>query len=563
MRRTLGTLLIAAAAAAAADTPTIRIGAEPLHTVDRCLFGQFLEFGGKSEPGFEDALDAKGKLRADVLERMRALAIPMIRFPGGGEVEFGEHWTERVDNAPGREGQQRGAGRRFGYHDFMDLCEQLGAEPMIVVAIARSTMPWKNTSEEQSVADAAAIVAYMNGRADDPKLPKELRRWAELRVKNGRPEPYGIKLWQAGNEPFIAVAGTLEKHHGKSREEIAAEYVRLLEAHIAAMRSADASIAILVEWQMEDNKIPIPVLKPMIEKLRGKVQFLTHHVYQPWGIEDVQRDGKPATADSVSNEEYWRAIASAPGTDPSTGFSLHRPKSWDAAVAAGLPFAVTEWNLNTWWAIPGRKSRPPLPESMLANGIGAAGFLHAWMRDGAHIRMAAQSMLVGSKWGIGAIKVDPARPDWTMVRPSGLVTGLYAKYHGEEFLPVTAEGIPSYRQPLKLGNIAAMEKVALVDPVATRSANTLFVGLIHRDFDSARLVRIEWDQKLGTATRATVRAMVGRLADEPREGEPDNPAAIQERPVEPAAIEKHALAVELAPFSVSVVEIALNGPAAP
>ena len=54
--------------------------------------------------------------------------------------------------------------------------------------------------------------------------------------------------------------------------------------------------------------------------------------------------------------------------------------------------------------------------------IGVAGFLHAMLREGEHIQLATQSMMVGNYWMIAGVRVDPEAVDAPFVLPSASVT---------------------------------------------------------------------------------------------------------------------------------------------
>jgi alpha-L-arabinofuranosidase len=71
-------------------------------TVDDRLFGQFLErpFGGEAGP--EHALvPGTNRLQPRVVELMKEMRIPIIRFPGGIDVDYTD-WRDMISNVPGR-----------------------------------------------------------------------------------------------------------------------------------------------------------------------------------------------------------------------------------------------------------------------------------------------------------------------------------------------------------------------------------------------------------------------------------------------------------------------------
>src|SRR3989454_632958 len=148
-------------------------------TVDRRIFGQFIEhlgrciYGGIYDEGSPLA-DARG-FRTDVLDAVRPLRIPILRWPGGNSVS-GYHWLDGVgprDKRPRRSELAWYAeeSNRFGTDEFIEYCRVLGTEPFICVNMGSGTMD-----------EAQAWVEYCNGTSNTS--------WANLRRQHGHPEPY-------------------------------------------------------------------------------------------------------------------------------------------------------------------------------------------------------------------------------------------------------------------------------------------------------------------------------------------------------------------------------------
>ncbi|MFZ4849249.1 MAG: hypothetical protein ACOYL7_08995 [Caldilinea sp.] len=156
---------------------------------NRMLFGQFLEhfhrqvYGGIFEPGSPLA-DADG-FRTDVIEALRELRVPVVRWPGGCFVSA-YHWLHGV--GAGRQPSYDKAWRvndpnTFGTDEFVAWCRKIGAEPYLC------TNAGTGTPEEMS-----DWVEYCN-------LP-EAGRWAQLRRANGHALPHTVRYWSIGNENY-------------------------------------------------------------------------------------------------------------------------------------------------------------------------------------------------------------------------------------------------------------------------------------------------------------------------------------------------------------------------
>ncbi|MEI8198097.1 MAG: hypothetical protein WCI73_19555, partial [Phycisphaerae bacterium] len=486
--------LVGAASATAPQTGVARLTVrnEIVNTLDPRLFGQFMERAvDQGEYGPEATLvPGTRKVMPAVIQLMTQVAPTILRFPGGGGVENGPSWTNLVDGAWDRTDYARPSsktrqgkmvGSEFGLDEFLKLTTDLKTEPLLVVSISKSFHAWEKETLAESIRGAQAMVAYVNGEAEG-SLPEDLRHWAQLRVRNGHAKPYGVRFWQIGNEPIWNLCQHLIKA-GKGKDEISRIYVQTLGAFIRAMRSVDPKIEVLVDVQMEDSQwVDIPVIDRVARELGTQVQYLTCHSYKPLSIHILQRARQPLEPKSLTAAEYWYAAQAVPFIDPESGLSCYRPRTLTKARRYGYQMGVTEWNWNGWWQLHSAERRE-LPNWGLAKGVASAGFLHAFMREGDTIRLATQSMFVGVAWDFAAIHVDAARKMTPFVNPCGLVAGLYARHHGNVVLPVTMENVGMVTQPIQMGEIVPARKLALLDPVATRTRNHLYLHVINRSFD--------------------------------------------------------------------------------
>lgn len=82
-------------------------------------------------------------------------------------------------------------------------------------------------------------------------------------------------------------------------------------------------------------------------------------------------------------------------------------------------------------------------------------------------------------------------PASVKVTGTGLATNLYCRHHGNERLRLTIEGNHFYAQPFRLAGIRPEPKVAFLDVLATRGANTLYLHVINRDPDRVHTVDLD------------------------------------------------------------------------
>ncbi|MBQ6433759.1 MAG: alpha-L-arabinofuranosidase [Bacteroidaceae bacterium] len=176
----------------------------------------------------------KNGMRADLAQTLADLHPRFMRFPGGCLVHGDGlsnmyHWKETIGPLHERKPQRNLWGyhqtRGLGYYEFFQLCEDLGAEPLPVVAAA---VPCQNSAIdpvlgggqqngipfgpafEQYKQDILDLIEWANG---DPKTSK----WARLRAEAGHPKPFNLKYLGIGNEDIIS-------------DTFAVRYVELIEA---------------------------------------------------------------------------------------------------------------------------------------------------------------------------------------------------------------------------------------------------------------------------------------------------------------------------------------------
>ena len=149
----------------------------PATTYDPMIFGGFIEhlgrqiYGGFFEPG--SPLADESGFRLDVIEAIRELKVPVIRWPGGCFVDS-YHWRKGVGDERQPYDDDRWGVREpntFGTHEFIELCRRIGAAPYIC------------QNSLASVDEMADWVSYCNDTTGE---------FADLRRENGHPEPFGV-----------------------------------------------------------------------------------------------------------------------------------------------------------------------------------------------------------------------------------------------------------------------------------------------------------------------------------------------------------------------------------
>jgi alpha-N-arabinofuranosidase len=370
-----------------------------LYHIDDRLFGHFMERPSGGEIGIEAAvMPGTNSLQPEVRRLLGELRAPIIRFPAGTDVDSLD-WRDMVSNVPGRDAERplsKGSAgamvtNRFGYDEFLRLCHELKAEPILVVNFADALLSRKPLKD--AALHAASLVAYANAPLG-ARLPEGMVDWPAVRARNGMAEPYGVRYFQIGNETWAFLEGLREKD---ANADVHGHYVNCLAAYVEAMRAVDPSIEILADACSQE------LADRIHQRLGDKISFWVQHNYLPWAISPARsrRDGRPVALEQLAAEDVWKAWVAIPGAFNELGESVTSGTAVAAARKYGQKAAVTEWNWNGWW----ETANPPF-DSLFAKGVGAAGFLHAFIRAGDVISIACQSMTVGCSWDITAIHVD-------------------------------------------------------------------------------------------------------------------------------------------------------------
>ena len=194
--------------------------------VNRRLFGSFVEhlgrcvYDGIYEPSHPTA-DEDG-FRRDVVELVRELGSSSIRYPGGNFVS-GYKWEDGIGpraNRPVRRDLAWHAleSNQVGIDEFARWCKLTGSELMMAVNLGT-----------RGIAEALDLLEYTNHPSGTAL--------SDLRIANGAPEPYDIRMWCLGNE----MDGPWQLGHMSAED-----YGKLASRTAAAMKMVDETLELVV-----------------------------------------------------------------------------------------------------------------------------------------------------------------------------------------------------------------------------------------------------------------------------------------------------------------------------
>ena len=473
-------------------------------TYDRMLFGGFLEhfhrqiYGGIFEPGSPLA-DAKG-FRKDVIEAIKELRTPIVRWPGGCFVSA-YHWKDGVgkdrqpsfDKAWGVEDANT-----FGTDEFVEWCRLAGVEPYICGNAGTGT------PEEMS-----DWVEYCN---------QTQGRWARLRMANGHAAPFNVRYWSVGNENW-------------GGHEIGAKTVQewgLFVRETAKMiRRTDPSVILTAAALGDDWN------RNLLQHAGHRLNMISIHGYWDglW-VNDHPADYATCMMRSLQPEE---SIQSVERLLDSTGYR------------GRITIAYDEWNLRGWHhpgvetgfgpaEIQARDRNDRNATYTMADAIFSACFLNACLRHADTVKMANIAPLVNTR---GPLFVHPKG---IVKRTTFHVLSMYASLLAPR---VARSTITS--DPFKHGNAS----VPALDAVATCNAarDQWRVLLVNRHATASVNCGVQFD---GAPVTGTFRATVLSGDSPDAFNDVERPDRVIPRQVELAF---HNGSVALPPHSVTIMEL--------
>jgi alpha-N-arabinofuranosidase len=176
----------------AQSTATLYInGYEPTLTISKHIYGHFSEHLGRCiYDGFwvsdTSTLPRKDRIRLDIVEALKKIKIPNLRWPGGCFADE-YHWRDGIgprNQRPKMINTHWGnvtEDNSFGTHEFLELVDLLGTEAYICGNVGSGTMEEMNK-----------WVEYLNFDGLSPMT--------EIRKQNGREKPWKVQYWGVGNE---------------------------------------------------------------------------------------------------------------------------------------------------------------------------------------------------------------------------------------------------------------------------------------------------------------------------------------------------------------------------
>lgn len=296
-------------------------------TISRHVYGHFAEhlghciYGG-FYVGPDSPLPNEDGIRQDVVDALRELAIPNLRWPGGCFADE-YHWRDGVgprEERPRMVNTHWGdveENNHFGTHEFLRLCELLEAEPYISGNMGSGT-----------VREMSDWVEYLTRDGDSPMV--------RLRKANGRDEPWRVRFWGLGNETWGCGGNMRAEYYA----DLARQYATYCRDH------GDNQLYRIASGASDDDYAWTETLMKQISCLgcdkqpRDFYQAVSFHYYTIAGSWEEK-----GSATEFSREEYYRTMLNARRIETLLAGHARVMDVYDPHRRVGL--VCDEWG--TWW----------------------------------------------------------------------------------------------------------------------------------------------------------------------------------------------------------------------
>ena len=435
------------------------------------IYGQFSEhlgtciYGGIWVGPDSDIPNTKG-YRTDVLEALRALDIPVLRWPGGCFADD-YHW---MDGIGPREKRARISNNNwgdilednsFGTHEFLDFCELIGCQPYISGNVGSG-----------SVEELAKWVEYMTSDAQSMV--------ADMRRENGRDKPWDVKYLGIGNEAW-GCGGNMTPEYYSNLFRRYSTYTRNYNRNHPLYEIASGASDTDYAWT-----------EVCMKNIGTRMDAIAVHYYTVpggWG------EGRMNPAASFTDEDYYRTIACAVGIDDCIRKHIAIMDKYDPQGRVDL--VVDEWG--TWWASEPDASQL-YQQNTMRDALVAALSLNIFHKHTGRLKMCNIAQVVNVLQSM----VLTSGADMVLT-PTWYVFELYKPHQNARFVPV------DYPQE----ELCSTDKgdVPGLSVTASCKEGTLTVSLVNPSLDKDRDVLLDWDT-MGGGTDVSARILTAeRIKD--------------------------------------------------
>jgi alpha-L-arabinofuranosidase len=418
--------------------------------ISKHIYGHFSEHLGKCIYGGFYVGEKNAKIpntngvRNDVVEALKKLKVANLRWPGGCFADT-YHWKDGIgpkDQRPTMVNTWWGGvteDNSFGTHDFLNMCELIGAEPYLAANVGSGT-----------VQEFSEWIQYVNFSGISPM--------SKLRLENGREKPWNVKFWGVGNEAWGC--------GGNMKPEYYANIYRQYATFMTSWTNESKLFRIASGANSSDYNWTEVLMRDVPHEMMEGVA-LHHYSVIDWS--------KKGSATAFSEQEYFTAMQRAWRmeelvTRHSTIMDKYDPKKKIALV-------VDEWG--GWYDVePGTNPGFLYQQNTIRDAMIAGITLNIFHNHSDRVRIANLAQTVNVLQAVILTNEEKM-----LVTPTYHVMEMYNVHQDATHLPITLSS-PEY--------VLGSEKLTAVSASASKDANGLVhVSLVNIDAQKSQDISID------------------------------------------------------------------------
>ena len=477
-------------------------------TINKNIYGHFAEhlghciYGGFYVGDNNKKIPNKNGVRLDVIEALKKLKIPVLRWPGGCFADT-YHWKDGIGPRSERPSMLNvwwgnvKEDNSFGTNEFLNMCEVLGAEPYLSGNVGSGT--------PQELSDWVKYTTHPNGSSPMP----------ELRAKYGRPDPWKVKYWGLGNEAW-----------GCGGNMTAAHYADVYRQYATFMTNGDGIYRIASGASDDDYNWTEVLMKNLPANLFDALG-LHHYSVIDWN--------KKSSSTDFSEREYFTTMQRALLMEELITKHSAIMDKYDPKKRKSL--SVDEWG--GWYdVVQGTNGAFLFQQNTMRDAMIAGCTLNIFNNHCDRVKMANLAQIINVLQAVILTEGEKM-----IVTPTYHVMEMYNVHQGAVMLPVT---VASNKYILDKDMLDAVSVSASKD-----NSGTVHISLVNIDARNEQEVKID----LQGLSESSVTGRILRSDKLQDHNTFDDPQKIKPAPFAGAGLNGSSLSVKMPPFSVVVLEL--------
>lgn len=477
--------------------------------INKFIYSHFAEHLGRSiydgfYVGDSSSIPNTNGVRNDIVGALKKMKIPALRWPGGCFADT-YHWKDGIgpkDKRPAILNRWWGGvteDNSFGTHDFLNMCELLGAEPYLSGNVGSG-----------SVQELADWVEYVNSDSKNPM--------SDLRKQNGRDKPWSVKFWGIGNEAWGCGGNMLPEYYANEYRKYTtfmADWTNSGKIFRIASGASDADY----HWT-ETLMKNIP--KQMLEGVA-----MHHYSVLEWNAK--------GSATAFTEQQYFNTMKTALFMDTLVIKHSAIMDKYDPAKKVAL--IVDEWG--GWYDVePGTNPGFLFQQNTMRDAMIAGATLNIFNNHADRVRMANLAQCVNVLQAVILTNKEKM-----ILTPTYHVMEMYNVHQGATLLPLKVSGADYVLNGQKLPAISAS--------ASKDSTGEIHISLVNIDPGKSQKITLNIDGENYKKVSGRILSS-GKIQDY---NSFDNPEKIKPQVFKEATINKNSLTVTLPAASVVVLTL--------